>query len=111
MRNNGECDPLCAGGTQEGPCYPVWVKLHGLPLSCWSIDSLSRIRSAIGVPKKVGECTVAVKRVSYARLLVHVDLTMPHIREIIIEVKGGNEFLQSVKYEFAPLSLPRVCMR
>ncbi|XP_070049826.1 uncharacterized protein [Nicotiana tomentosiformis] len=36
---------------------PLWVKFPNMPMSCWSRDSLSRIASAIGVPKYADECT------------------------------------------------------
>lgn len=29
---------------------PIWVKYPNLPLSCWSMDSLSRIISGLGEP-------------------------------------------------------------
>ena len=44
---------------------PLWVRLPNLPLSYWSMDSLSRIGSMIGVPLYADECTTHQKRISF----------------------------------------------
>lgn len=82
--------------------YPVWVQLHNLPLSCWSKESLSRIGSAIGVPKFADDCTTRCKRINYARILVEVDVTSVLLSELNIEMPGVDAFIQKVKYEFLP---------
>lgn len=64
---------------------PVWVRLPNLPLNCWSDNSLSRLGSAIGVPLCADECTTKQLRVSFARLLVEIDVTKPLTRTIKLE--------------------------
>lgn len=54
---------------------PLWIRLPKLPLTCWSGDSLSHICSVIGKPICANECTTEQKWISYARLLVEVDIT------------------------------------
>ena len=53
---------------------PVWVRLPSLPLHCWGEETLSRIVSVVGVPVLADECTMNQRKVSYARVLVEVDM-------------------------------------
>lgn len=61
---------------------PPWVRLPKLPLPYWSGDSLSRIGSVIGKLVCADECATQHKRISYARLLIEVDITKPLIYKI-----------------------------
>lgn len=69
---------------------PIWVKLPNLPLNCWGNDSLSRIGSLLGVPLYADECTSSQARISFARLLVEMDVTVPLPEVIWIEDGKGN---------------------
>ncbi|KAG5626988.1 hypothetical protein H5410_012206 [Solanum commersonii] len=53
---------------------PIWVKYPNLPLSCWSMDSLSRISSRLGEPLYADECSTKVDRISFARVLIEMDV-------------------------------------
>lgn len=53
----------------------IWVKLPSLPLHLWGSKILGKIGSAIGKPMFSDECTANKLRVSYARILVEVDIT------------------------------------
>lgn len=87
---------------------PIWVKLPSLPLSCWSGDSLSRIGSSLGVPIYADECTTQQLRVSFARLLVEIDVTLPMPNSIQIEGPDGQVVKQQVIYEWKP-AFCKVC--
>lgn len=54
---------------------PVWVKLPNLPLHLWSASSLGKIGSVVGVPMFTDECTANKLRISFARILIEVDIT------------------------------------
>jgi hypothetical protein len=82
---------------------PLWVKLPKLPLHLWSASSLSKITSAIGVPIASDECTANKLRVSYARILVEVDITKELIKEIAIKDREGRKLIQYVEYEWKPM--------
>lgn len=82
---------------------PLWIRLPNLPLHCWSVDSLSRIGSVIGRPLCADECTSHQSRISYARMLVEVDITKPLVYKIPITGENGLELLQQVYYEWVPL--------
>nr|QIA97949.1 hypothetical protein AP_R.00g000450-v1.0.a3 [Amaranthus palmeri] len=81
---------------------PVWVRLPNLPLHCWGVDTLSRIVSAIGVPILADECTAKQLKVSYARVLVEVDVTQEFIKEIKVRENSGREFVQLAIPEWKP---------
>lgn len=81
---------------------PLWVRFPDLPLHCWSKDSLSRLGSAIGSPLYADECTSKQLRVSFARLLVEVDVTKTLTKEIPIEFEEGDIVEQKVIYEWVP---------
>lgn len=54
---------------------PVWVQFPGLPLCRWGVHSLSRFGSLVGTPLYADENTMNQTRISYARIMVEVDLT------------------------------------
>ncbi|XP_058732715.1 uncharacterized protein LOC131604280 [Vicia villosa] len=82
---------------------PIWIKLPQLPLYLWEAKSLSKIGSAIGVPLVTDECTASKHRVSYAKILVEVDITKEMVKEIAIKDNEGRKFTQFVEYEWRPL--------
>ncbi|CAJ2662985.1 unnamed protein product [Trifolium pratense] len=82
---------------------PIWVKLPQLPLHLWGVRSLSKIGSAIGNPIVTDECTANKFRVSYARILVEMDVTQELPTDITIKDSAGNKMKQVVEYEWKPL--------
>ncbi|KAK2349948.1 hypothetical protein QL285_098704 [Trifolium repens] len=80
---------------------PIWVKLPKLPLDLWG-NGLDKIGSALGKPLMTDECTANKLRVSYARILVEVDITQKLIEEIPIKTQGG-QIKQLVEYEWKPM--------
>ncbi|XP_058750189.1 uncharacterized protein LOC131623208 [Vicia villosa] len=81
---------------------PIWVKLPKLPLHLWGARSLNNIGSAIGVPLVTDKCTAHKLRVSYARILVEVDITRQLLDEIIIKDPEGRKLKQAIEYEWHP---------
>jgi hypothetical protein len=79
---------------------PIWVKLPQLPLYLWGAKSLSKIWSALGNPLVTDECTANKFRISYARLLVEVDITQELPKEITITDSAGGKMKQPVEYEW-----------
>lgn len=82
---------------------PLWVKFYNLPKSCWGVDSLSRIASVIGHPVYADECTAKQTRISYARMLIEVNVTKPLPCEITVMDQDGKPFTQDVSYDWKPL--------
>ncbi|KAH0722882.1 hypothetical protein KY290_005538 [Solanum tuberosum] len=82
---------------------PLWVKLPHLPLNCWGSNSLSRITSTIGTPMYADECTAKQSRVSFARMLIEVNITKPLLDKIVVKDPNGRVFTQQVIYEWKPM--------
>ncbi|XP_070017985.1 uncharacterized protein [Nicotiana sylvestris] len=82
---------------------PLWIQLPKLPLNCWEDDSLSRIGSTLGVLIYVDACTTKVERISYARILVKIDVTRPLPIQIMVEDPNGREFEQEIWYDWMPM--------
>ncbi|KAJ8547700.1 hypothetical protein K7X08_011286 [Anisodus acutangulus] len=71
---------------------PLWITLHNFPMSCWSYQLLSRIASLIGKPLFADECTFKKKRISYARILIEVNITRPLPDEVGVCEPNGRQF-------------------
>ncbi|XP_015169930.1 uncharacterized protein [Solanum tuberosum] len=69
---------------------PLWVKLPNLPLNCWNSVVLSKIGSSVGKPLYADECTTQTSRISFARILVEVDVTRPLAKVIKIQDPKGK---------------------
>ncbi|KAK4720345.1 hypothetical protein R3W88_010578 [Solanum pinnatisectum] len=81
---------------------PLWVNFPKLPLNYWGVGSLSRIASAIGVPLFAEECTTKQTRISYARMLIEVNVTKPIPQQITVMDPNGVTFMQEVVLEWRP---------
>ncbi|XP_058723186.1 uncharacterized protein LOC131594992 [Vicia villosa] len=81
---------------------PIWVKLPNLPLSLWGPKSLSKIGSALGTPLFTDECRTSKLRVSYARILVEMDITQKPKESIIIKDNERKHINQAVELEWKP---------
>lgn len=81
---------------------PLWIQLPNLPLTCWGLESLSRIGSTLGIPLFADECTSNQSRISYARLLVEIDVTRPLLHKIMVENPDGKCFEQQIVYDWEP---------
>ncbi|KAH0764740.1 hypothetical protein KY285_000611 [Solanum tuberosum] len=73
-----------------------------LPLNCWSVGSLSRIASAIRVHLFADECTTKQTRISYARMLIEVNVTKAIPQQITVMDPNGGTFMQEVVLEWRP---------
>ena len=84
---------------------PVWVKFPSLPLCCWSPVCLSKIASVIGKPIQCDRLTSNLARMSYARVLVEIDLLEELRHNVKISLPEGSTLLQKIVYE----NLPKYC--
>lgn len=81
---------------------PLWVRFPNLPLNCWTSGSLSRICSVLGAPLCADSCTTNQLRISFARVLIEMDITKPLPKTIHIVDPTGQTFEQGVWYEWTP---------
>uniref|UniRef100_A0A3N7G3J5 DUF4283 domain-containing protein n=1 Tax=Populus trichocarpa TaxID=3694 RepID=A0A3N7G3J5_POPTR len=90
----------------SSPDHPtVWVRFPNLPLQCWSPLCLSKLASVIGKPVHSDTSTNSMTRLSYARVLIEIDLLADLPTSINIILPNGDSLSQKVMYE----SLPRFC--
>jgi len=84
---------------------PTWVCFPNLPIRCWTPLYLSKLASVIGKPLHCDEPTYTKSKLSYARVLIEVDLlgTLPDL--VSVQLPNGSTLGQQVIYE----SLPRFC--
>jgi hypothetical protein len=84
---------------------PVWVRFPNLPLQCLSPLCLSKLASVIGKPVHSDSPTTSTTRLSYARMLIDIDLLVELPSSIDITLPNGVTKSQAVINE----SLPRFC--
>ncbi|KAH0689114.1 hypothetical protein KY289_016472 [Solanum tuberosum] len=60
---------------------PLWVKFPGLPVGYWSVEALSKVASAVGRLIHIDRFTENAERISYARILIEVDVSQPLTEE------------------------------
>lgn len=75
------------------------MQFHNFPIPFLGVDPLSRVSSVVGVLICANECSSSYKRMKYARVLVKVDITMPLVNQVDVEMGSGMSFVQKVKYE------------
>jgi len=81
---------------------PIWVQLPGLPLDCWNARALSKIVSRVGKPITTDKMTLTKERLSFARVLVEVDVSSDIVSEVEIRLPTGEVYHQLVIAEFTP---------
>ena len=59
---------------EEMAKVPIWINLPDLDLHAWSMNGLSKIVSLLGIPLYADQCTSLKQRISYAQVVVEVDL-------------------------------------
>lgn len=90
---------------REAHKAPVWVRLPGLPYDLWNEKGLSNVASRLGLPLHSDANTCAKSKLSFARILVEVDVLKDLHNTVQICAPEGEEFEQVVIYE----SVPKFC--
>nr|XP_016515889.1 PREDICTED: uncharacterized protein LOC107832538 [Nicotiana tabacum] len=81
---------------------PVWVNFPELPIKFWTVENLGRIASSIGNPICTDKLTAQEARISYARMLIEMDVSQPLPETILIELAEGNNREQKLSYDWHP---------
>eukprot|EP00268_Persea_americana_P003465 TRINITY_DN11050_c0_g1_i1.p1 TRINITY_DN11050_c0_g1~~TRINITY_DN11050_c0_g1_i1.p1 ORF type:complete len:286 (+),score=11.78 TRINITY_DN11050_c0_g1_i1:3142-3999(+) len=81
---------------------PVWICLKGIPYRCWSSDILLSIAGSISKPLHLDEITAYQKMLSFARVLVNLDVAKPNLTSVIVDLEGDGAVEVEVLYENIP---------
>ncbi|XP_075077077.1 uncharacterized protein LOC142163832 [Nicotiana tabacum] len=81
---------------------PLLVKFPKLPLNYWSNHVLSKIGSGLGKPLYADACTTLADRVSYARVLIEMDITRIIPGSIKLYDPKGKVIEQMIQYDRKP---------
>ncbi|KAJ9561591.1 hypothetical protein OSB04_006751 [Centaurea solstitialis] len=99
---------------------PLWVKFHNIPLVLFNSEGISRVASAIGVPKRMDACTASMcdnkwGRPGFAKVLVDVwatgelrkelEVIIPHLHD-----DGTDKIKIGVEYLWEPLQCSHCCV-
>ncbi|XP_020253587.1 uncharacterized protein LOC109830664 [Asparagus officinalis] len=84
--------------------YPMWIQLPNLKLNLWSATGISKISSLIGCPITIDMLTATRQRLSYARVLIEVQLPLKNPLPDLVDFQGpdGKKYSQRVIYELKP---------
>lgn len=69
---------------KESPLVPVWITYPCLPIMFFTKQSLFALAGLIGLPLRRDEGTVSLKRRSFGRLQIEIDLLKPRADKIWI---------------------------
>ncbi|XP_009796077.2 uncharacterized protein LOC107828811 [Nicotiana tabacum] len=81
---------------------PLWVTFPGLPIQYWADKNLGRIASYLEKLICTDILTSQCERISYARVLIEMDITQPLPDELNIEYPDGKIMVKIVEYEWKP---------
>ncbi|XP_019255064.1 PREDICTED: uncharacterized protein LOC109233643 [Nicotiana attenuata] len=87
----------------------LWVKFPKLPLNYWSNKALSKIGSGLGKPLYADTCTTVADRISYARVLIEMDITRTLPGTIKLIDPNGKVIEQMVQYDWKPQYCQTCC--
>ncbi|KAI8537703.1 hypothetical protein RHMOL_Rhmol09G0045200 [Rhododendron molle] len=82
---------------------PIWIQLYNVPLQYWTAEGLSYLASSVGKPLYADEMTETMKRISYARICVEVDVnaSLPHSVDLFMS--SGKMVSIAIKYPWKPV--------
>ncbi|XP_038973764.1 uncharacterized protein LOC120105420 [Phoenix dactylifera] len=81
---------------------PVWVRLYNVPLEYWTVQGLSFVASAIGIPLHADHITLARKRLSFVQVCVEIDASEDLIKEFDLQCPNGEQICVVVDFERLP---------
>jgi len=87
-------------GKLDMSSVPVWVRILNLPLECWSHACLSKISSVIGKHIRCDNLTLSMSWVSFARVMIEVDMLVDLPRFVNLFMPDGTIIKKRVIYEY-----------
>ncbi|KAJ9538505.1 hypothetical protein OSB04_031238 [Centaurea solstitialis] len=101
-------DPTKGLTKPEHESCPLWVKLHNVPMVSFNKEGISRLASALGVPRQMDACTSSRcdkswGRPGFAKVLIDVWVMGELKREleiIIPSLSGGEDTTVKIRVEY-----------
>lgn len=81
---------------------PVWVQFTNMPLDLWSSSIVQKMASCIGTPLASDKLTANRDRLSFARVLIDVEIKDSLPRSIPVEMDDGSIYRQPIYFEWRP---------
>ncbi|XP_019260707.1 PREDICTED: uncharacterized protein LOC109238677 [Nicotiana attenuata] len=81
---------------------PLWVSFPKLPLQCWTEENSGWLASYLGRPICTDKLTAKGDRISYATVLIEMDITQQLPEVITIEKSDGTIWEQDIDYDWKP---------
>ncbi|KAL9230644.1 hypothetical protein vseg_005969 [Gypsophila vaccaria] len=81
---------------------PIWVLFLNLDPYLWSSKALNKLAGRIGRPICADQHTTSKSKVSFARILIEVDVSKELPAAIIVATPYDDKFIQRVDYEWVP---------
>ncbi|PKU80185.1 hypothetical protein MA16_Dca011930 [Dendrobium catenatum] len=86
---------------EESPIVPIWISFPNLRLHFFNPKVLHALGLIFGRPLQTDQATAARTRPSVARILVEVDISKKHPKEVWVGSKAFG-YLQKVEFEKTP---------
>ncbi|PKU71541.1 hypothetical protein MA16_Dca004383 [Dendrobium catenatum] len=86
---------------EESPIVPIWISFPNLRLHFFNQKVLHALGSIFGRPLQTDKATASRTRPSVARILVEVDITKKHSKEIWVGSKAYG-YMQKIEFEKVP---------
>ncbi|KAJ9553566.1 LOW QUALITY PROTEIN: hypothetical protein OSB04_017611 [Centaurea solstitialis] len=92
----------------EHTSCPLWVKFHNIPIVAFNNEGISRLASALGVPRQMDACTASMcdkawGRPGFAKVLIDVWVVGELKRElevVIPSLTGGEDTSVKIRVEY-----------
>ncbi|KAI0492030.1 hypothetical protein KFK09_026295 [Dendrobium nobile] len=86
---------------EESSIVPIWISFPNLRLHFFNSKVLHALGAIFGRPLQTDQATASRTRPSVARVLVEVDITVKHAKEVWVGSKSFG-YLQKVEFEKVP---------
>lgn len=87
---------------RESPIVPVWISFPRLPIQFFNSEALFQLCRLIGIPLRMDAATQSLKRPSYTRVQIELDVLKPRPDHVWIGMEDLDGFWQPVEYESVP---------
>ncbi|XP_074266898.1 uncharacterized protein LOC141590190 [Silene latifolia] len=81
---------------------PVWILFPGLDPFLWTDKVMSKMANKIGKPLFADPATTSKEKLSFARVLVEVDVSQELPSHVVINTPHLGQYSQKVVYEWLP---------